>query len=64
MLTFKFSHTKSEGLKVKNKLHNIKVMFEIIYNFMKKIRLDNIQIHTNFDQNWSINECAKKILAF
>ena len=39
-------------------------MFQIIYNFMKKMCLHDIRIHTNFDQNQSINEWAKKFFAF
>ena len=58
---------RSEGLKIKQKitkpLHNIKVIFQVIYNFMKKILfLHDIRIHTISHQNRFINECARMIL--
>ena len=48
----------------KNLKYNIKVTFQVIYNFMKNyVLIHAISIHTNFHQNQSINECAMKILA-
>ena len=42
-----------------------KFQFKVIYDFMKKLCLHDIlcTIHTNFQQNRSINECARMILA-
>ena len=34
--------------------------FEVILNFIKHLRLLNVSIHTDFDQNWFINEYARK----
>ena len=34
--------------------------FEVILQFMKKLRLLNVSIHRNVDQNRFINECARK----
>ena len=49
--------------KITKLLQNIKVTFQVIYNFMKKLCLHFIIIHTNFHQNRSINKFAKMILA-
>ena len=34
--------------------------FEVILDFMKNLRLHNVSIHRNFEQNWFINECDTK----
>ena len=37
------------------------ITFEVILNVMKYLSVDNVSIHTDFYQNWFINEGAKKI---
>ena len=34
--------------------------FEVTLDFMKKLCLENVSIHRNFEQNRFINECARK----
>ena len=36
------------------------VTFEVILHFMKNLRLHNVSIHRNFNQNRFINECDRK----
>ena len=42
---------------------NLKIPFEDIVYLIKKLLLHNIGIHKIFDQNQSIKECERKILA-
>ena len=37
--------------------------FEVTLHYMKNLRLFNVGIHKNVDQNRLINECARKKLA-
>ena len=51
-----------EGLKVNKMtkpLYNINVIFEVIFDFMKNLRVHDISIRTNLYQNRSINECTR-----
>ena len=34
--------------------------FEVILYFKKNLRLLNVSIHRFFNQNWFINDCARK----
>ena len=44
----KFRRSKSK--KITKPLHNIKVTFQVIYNFMEKLCLHDIGIHTIFNK--------------
>ena len=36
------------------------MIFEVILDFMKNLRLRNVNIHRKFEQNRLINECVRK----
>ena len=36
------------------------VIFEVILYFIKKLHVYNVSIHRNFDQNWFMNEYARR----